>query len=200
MKVTVGWRVMESMRNEQQAYPIHTIGHSTRGIELFVDLLRQAQVRCVVDVRSIPRSRTNPQYNLDILPDTLAARQIQHRIIPELGGRRRQQKGVAPETNGFWRNRSFHNYADFAMSSPLFRAGLDQLLELGREIPCAIMCAEAVWWRCHRRIIADYLLLEGWDVRHLMGEGRIEPARMTSAAVVRGKVLAYPAEGGGQGA
>ena len=171
--------------------PIYTVGHSTRTIEEFVDLLRTANVQRLVDVRSIPRSRTNPQYNLDSLPETLSAWQISHTIIPELGGRRSRQKAVAPEVNGYWNNQSFHNYADYAMSAE-FRAGLECLMALSLETPCAIMCSEAVWWRCHRRIIADYLLLQGRTVCHIMARGRIDPAKITPAAVARGDVLVYP--------
>lgn len=171
--------------------PIYTIGHSTRSVEEFVELLRAGAVRHLVDVRSIPRSRTNPDYNLDTLPDTLAGWQIRHTIIPELGGRRGRQKQVDPDLNGFWDNQSFHNYADYAMSDE-YRAGLKQLLTMSAEVPCAIMCSEAVWWRCHRRIIADYLLLGGHEVLHLMGKDRIEPAKMTPAAKADGDVLTYP--------
>lgn len=176
---------------EAKAHPIYTVGHSTRSIEEFVEILRVGNVQRLVDVRSIPRSRTNPHYNLDVLPETLSAWQIKHTIIPELGGRRSRQKGVPPEVNGWWQNRSFHNYADYAMSEE-FRTGLDRLIELSVEAPCAIMCSEAVWWRCHRRIIADYLLLQGRVVLHLMGHGRIEPASRTPAAEVSGDVLVYP--------
>lgn len=174
-----------------EACPIYTVGHSTRTIEEFVELLRAAHVRHLIDVRSIPRSRTNPQYNLDALPQTLSTWQIRHTIIPELGGRRGRQKTVAPELNGYWDNQSFHNYADYAMSDE-FHRGLGRLTALSVEAPCAIMCSEAVWWRCHRRIIADYLLLERRVVLHLMGRGRIEPAKRTPAAVVQREVLIYP--------
>jgi uncharacterized protein (DUF488 family) len=177
---------------EAEAHPIYTIGHSTRSIEEFVEILRLGNVQRLVDVRSIPRSRTNPQYNLDVLPASLSAWQIRHTIIPELGGLRGRQKAVPPETNGYWQNRSFHNYADYAMSGE-FRAGLDRLIKLSVEAPCAIMCSEAVWWRCHRRIIADYLLLQGRVVFHLMGNGRVERASRTPAAEVEGDVLVYPA-------
>lgn len=170
---------------------IYTIGHSTRTIEAFVELLRTGGVRRVIDVRSIPRSRTNPQYNLDVLGETLAAWQIGYSLIPELGGRRGLQKTVAPEVNGFWKNQSFHNYADYAMSGE-FHTGLERLLALSAEMPCAIMCAEAVWWRCHRRIVADYLLLEGRSVLHLMGKDRMDPARRTPAACPDHGILVYP--------
>jgi len=176
------------------APPVYTIGHSTRSLDEFVEILRDAGVRCVVDVRSIPRSRTNPQYDLDTFPEALARRQIRHRFIAELGGRRSRQKDVDPAVNGFWQNRSFHNYADYALSDA-FREGLDELEQLAAATPCAVMCAEAVWWRCHRRIIADYLLADGRTVLHLMGEGRIDPATMTPGADRKGGKIVYPAEG-----
>lgn len=182
------------MKGDAEAYPIYTIGHSTRSIEEFVELLRLANVQRLVDVRSIPRSRTNPQYNLDVLPETLSAWQIRHTIIAELGGRRSRQKTVPDHINGYWQNRSFHNYADYAMSAE-FRGGLERLVQLSLEAPCAMMCSEAVWWRCHRRIISDYLLLEGRVVLHLMAAGRIERAKITPAAVAEGGVLVYPPQG-----
>ena len=179
------------MSRDGDERPIYTVGHSTRTIEEFIELLRGAAVQRLVDVRSIPRSRTNPVYNLDSLPESLSAFQIRHTIIPELGGRRNRQKSVAPEVNGFWNNQSFHNYADYALSAE-FRVGLERLMALSREASCAIMCSEAVWWRCHRRIIADYLLLHGRTVCHIMGNGRIEAAKRTPAAVAEGGVLVYP--------
>jgi uncharacterized protein (DUF488 family) len=172
--------------------PVYTIGHSTRTLCEFVDILRAGPVQLVVDVRTVPRSRTNPQYNADVLGDELAACQIGYERIAELGGLPGRSPNVAPETNGFWENRSFHNYADYALSED-FAGGLDQLLELADARPTAIMCAESVWWRCHRRIIADYLLLRGRTVLHLMSGGRVEPARMTPAAKERDGRLVYPA-------
>jgi uncharacterized protein (DUF488 family) len=172
--------------------PVHTIGHSTRSVSGLVDLLRIGEVAMVVDVRNIPRSRTNPQFNLDSLPAALAGYGIGHVRIAELGGLRGRSPTVPPEVNGFWRNRGFHNYADYALSET-FDAGLERLLELGVVDRCAIMCAEAVWWRCHRRIIADYLMLRDRTVFHLMDPGRAEPARMTPGAVASGRALTYPA-------
>ena len=173
--------------------PIFTIGHSTRSIPEFVELLRAGQVGMVVDVRSVPRSRTNPQYNLDALPDALASWQIGHTRIEELGGLRKKSKTVAPQVNGFWTNQSFHNYADYALSEE-FRHGLSQLHDLAGERRCAIMCAESVWWRCHRRIVADYMLAEGRAVFHLMGDARVDPAKMTAAAIRADDGLHYPAQ------
>lgn len=163
------------------ALPFYTIGHSTRSIEEFVELLRAAGVRLVADVRTAPRSRTNPQYNRDTFPDALADFQIGYEHIAALGGLRGHKRGAPESVNTFWQNASFRNYADYALSES-FRDGLARLREIGHESPCAIMCAEAVWWRCHRRIISDYLIAAGEDVFHIMGHGRIEPARMTEAA------------------
>ncbi|MFA7587844.1 MAG: DUF488 domain-containing protein [Novosphingobium sp.] len=171
---------------------IFTIGHSTKPIAAFVELLRVGKVTSVVDIRSISRSRANPQYNRDVLPAALASCQISYDEIPELGGLRKKSKTIPPDVNGFWTNRSFHNYADYALSAE-FRAGLCRLLELAASRRCAIMCAEAVWWRCHRRIVADYLLHQNRQVFHLMGRSRAEPAVMTAAARVEAAGLVYPA-------
>lgn len=125
------------------ALPFYTIGHSTRTVEAFVELLQTAKVTVVADIRSVPKSRTNPQYNEDTLPETLAGFQIGYEHITELGGLRGKAKTIAPGINGFWQNQSFHNYADYALTAP-FRSGLDHLITLGRERRCAMMCSEAV--------------------------------------------------------
>ncbi len=162
------------------AHPFFTIGHSTRPVTEFIDLLKGAQITLLIDVRSVPRSRTNPQYNRDILPETLARSAIGYEHMAALGGLRARQD-VPPDVNAFWQNQSFHNFADYAMT-PAFRSGLARLRALGHEGRCAIMCAEAVWWRCHRRIIADYLIAAGETVFHILSADRVEPARMTEAA------------------
>jgi uncharacterized protein (DUF488 family) len=174
--------------------PIFTIGHSTRSIPEFVELLRRAPADLVVDVRTVPRSRRNPQYNEDVLADELEPYQLGYVRIAGLGGLRGRSRDVPPELNGFWQNDSFHNYADYALSDE-FGAALTELLRISSSRRCAIMCAEAVWWRCHRRIIADYLLAHGRTVCHLMGSDRIEPARLTSAAEVEDGKILYPSEG-----
>jgi uncharacterized protein (DUF488 family) len=175
------------------AHPFFTIGHSTRPMGEFIDLLKGAQIGCVVDVRSVPRSRTNPQYNCDILSETLARFHIGYEHIAALGGLRARTHDVAPDVNAFWQNQSFHNYADYALTPP-FHSGLARLRALGQEGRCAIMCAEAVWWRCHRRIIADYLIAAGETVFHILGKDRIDPARITDAAKPRlGGSLIYAA-------
>ncbi|HSQ99788.1 MAG TPA: DUF488 domain-containing protein [Sphingomicrobium sp.] len=172
--------------------PIFTVGHSTRSIPQFTELLQSSQVSLVVDVRTVPRSRRNPQFNEDILGAELGEYQIGYLRIAGLGGLRGRSTDVPKAVNGFWQNQSFHNYADYALSDR-FADALGELLKLSLTRRCAIMCAEALWWRCHRRIIADYLLARGKSVCHLMGGGRLEPAHLTPGAeVTDGKVL-YPA-------
>src|SRR6476646_5031366 len=157
-----------------------TIGHSTRSIAEFTDLLHEIEIQLVVEVRTVPRSRTNPQFNREVLPITLSEFEIDYEHIAQLGGLRAKSASVPPSVNVFWRNSSFHNYADYAMSED-FKSGLTRLRELGHAKRSAIMCAEAVWWRCHRRIIADYLLAVGDEVSHILGRNHVERAHMTPA-------------------
>ena len=172
--------------------PFFTIGHSTRSVDAFVELLRQAEVELVVDVRTVPRSRTNPQYNGDILPATLSAFQIGYTHVAALGGLRGHVRDIAPSINAFWENQSFHNYADYAMTDA-FRAALARLRALGHARRCAVMCAEAVWWRCHRRIIADYLIAAGETVFHIVRADYIVPAQLTDCAKAGpAETLTYP--------
>ncbi len=169
---------------------IYTIGHSTHPLEEFISILKSQDIEFLVDVRTIPRSRTNPQFNKDSFPDPLGKESISYRHIAELGGLRskRKEKGESPNT--FWENKSFRNYADYAMTEN-FRKGLEELKEIAAQTRCAIMCAEAVWWRCHRRIIADYLIADGYPVFHIMGVGKIEAATMTKGAAItdRGQIV-----------
>jgi uncharacterized protein (DUF488 family) len=173
--------------------PFYTVGHSTRSLEEFAALLRGAEIELVADIRTVPRSRTNPQFNKDTLPDALAAYGIAYEHIAALGGLRGKTHSLPSSVNGFWTNDSFHNYADYALSE-VFHAGLKHLRERGSERRCTMMCSEAVWWRCHRRIVADYLIAGGETVFHIMGNDRLEPARLTSGAVVRADdTVVYPA-------
>ena len=173
--------------------PFFTIGHSNRGIDAFIALLRGSGVRLVADIRKLPGSRANPQFDHDRLSASLAAQGIGYEHIAALGGLRGKAAQVPPEANAYWTNASFHRYADYALSGE-FRDGLQHLVDAGRERTTAMMCAEAVWWRCHRRIVADYLLARGERVFHILGEGRIEPARMTDGAVPQtGGTVLYPA-------
>ena len=177
-----------------ETLPVFTIGHSTRSIPHFVDLLRAGPADLVIDIRTVPKSRHNPQYNEDVLGKELAPFQIGYSRVESLGGLRGKAQDIPPDVNGFWRNQSFHNYADYALSDA-FAAGLDELLGLATERPTAIMCAEAVWWRCHRRIVADYLIARGRPVFHLMGDNRAEPARLTPGAQVEENRIIYPDSG-----
>jgi uncharacterized protein (DUF488 family) len=172
---------------------VFTVGHSNRSLDDFVALLSECQVDLVVDVRRIPMSRSNPQFNKDTLPEVLAASAVAYEHVAALGGRRGRRPGVSREVNALWTNDSFHNYADYALSAE-FRAGLDRLHDVARVTRCAIMCSEAVWWRCHRRIVADYLIVGGDAVWHIIGRGRLEPARLTPGAVPQaGGAVVYPA-------
>jgi len=174
--------------------PFFTIGHSTRPLGTFVDLLKSADIRLVVDVRTIPRSRTNPQYNGDALAAALSTLKIGYEHVAALGGLRGRQRGVPSATNAFWQNESFHNYADYALSED-FQSGLKQLRGLGRSTRSAIMCAEILWWQCHRRIISDYLIAAGETVFHILPLGQVTQASMTSAAEPGASgTLVYPIE------
>jgi uncharacterized protein (DUF488 family) len=177
------------------ARPFFTIGHSTRSIDEFEGLLSKAEVRLVVDVRTIPRSRTNPQYNSEALAEALSEFGIDYEHIVALGGLRGRKRDAPADVNAFWQNQRFHNYADYAMSEE-FHSGLTRLRELGHATQCAIMCAEAVWWRCHRRIIADYLIAAGEAVFHILGRNHIEQAHMTGAAKIEPTgTLTYSVDG-----
>lgn len=170
---------------------IVTVGHSTRSAEEFVDLLKAHGVTCVGDVRTVPRSRRNPQFNKETLSGTLKAAGIGYRHFPGLGGLR-HAKAEAQENRG-WRNASFRGYADY-MQSAEFAESLDELIELARHERVAIMCAEAVPWRCHRSLIGDALLVRGIAVEDLMTPTRSQPHTLTSFAKVEGTRVTYPPE------
>lgn len=171
--------------------PFFTIGHSTRSVEELTYLLRVAGADTIVDVRKIPRSITNPQFNKEALPEALAKRQIGYRHIATLGGLRGRQPSFSASSNTLWRNKSFRNYADYALTGP-FKEGLAELITLNSERTCAIMCAEVLWWRCHRRIIADYLLSKNKLVFHILGVNDIKPATLTPGALASSGGVFYP--------
>lgn len=154
----------------------------------FVSLLLTSGVDLLVDIRTFPRSRTNPQYDLDVLPGLLALHGIGHSRIPELGGLRHVRPG---SVNTAWRNESFQGFADH-MATPEFARGIAILEEDVSSHTVAIMCAEAVWWRCHRSMIADAMVARGHDVRHIMPDGRVVPAKLHDFAVVVDGVVTYP--------
>ena len=170
---------------------IWTIGHSTRPLEEFLSLLAGSRIEAIADVRSFPGSRKYPQYGKDALAATLAGRAIGYQWLRALGGRRR----ASPDSpNTAWRNASFRGYADY-MSTAEFALGLDQLLELASEEHTAVMCAEAVWWRCHRSMIADALCVYGVEVVHILDAKHSVVHPMTSPArIVRGKLSYATAE------
>ena len=172
--------------------PYYTIGHSTRTIPEFVTLLQEAGIELLVNVRTVPRSRMNPQFNKEALPGSLAEHGIGYEHIAELGGLRGRRRTDQPSPNGYWENDSFRNYADHALSDA-FQSGLARLVMLGGERTTALMCAEAVWWRCHRRIIADYLLAAGHAVFHILGAGHIDRASLSLGARIVDEGVVYPA-------
>jgi len=167
---------------------VYTIGHSTRSSEDFLQLLQSHGVQQLVDVRTVPRSRHNPQFNQDTLPATLAGAGILYAHLPELGGLR---KARPDSINDAWENASFRGYADY-MQTPEFAAGLEHLLALARERPTVIMCAEAVPWRCHRSLIGDALLARGHAVEDILSPTRRSPHKMTRFAQVEGERVTYP--------
>jgi uncharacterized protein (DUF488 family) len=167
-----------------------TIGHSTRPMEDFVALLQENRVETLADVRRFPGSRRYPHFNSDALAKSLQQNDIEYLHFPELGGRRKPDPN---SLNTVWRNESFRAYADF-LETPEFAAGLDRLLEAGAKRRLAMMCSEAVWWRCHRSLLADVLKSRGYEVIHILGPGKTEEHPYTSAAkIVEGK-LSYRGE------
>jgi uncharacterized protein (DUF488 family) len=170
---------------------ILTVGHSTRSLESFIRLVQAHGVTRVVDVRTIPRSRHNPHFNGDTFPDALRAAGIAYTHMRALGGLRRGSKD-SPNTG--WRNSGFRAYADY-MQSPEFDEALNGLIEFARRDRIAIMCAEAIPWRCHRSLISDALAVRGINVEHIMTETRCDPHRITPFAKVDGTRITYPEPG-----
>jgi uncharacterized protein (DUF488 family) len=175
--------------SEANVSRIWTIGHSTRTIEEFLDLLRANDIQAIADVRSYPGSRRYPHFNVDALHDSLMRENIDYIPLRKLGGRRRAS---ADSPNTVWRSESFRGYADY-METDDYREGIEALLELGRRRRTAVMCAEAVWWRCHRALISDYLKACGVTVEHIMDgkENVVHP--FTGAARIANGELVYGA-------
>lgn len=173
------------MTTKKRATKIWTVGHSTRPIQNFLELLVEHQIQTVADVRSLPGSRKYPQYNQDTLAATLTEHNIKYEWFERLGGRRRTQ---ADSPNTVWRNASFRGYADYMMTVE-FEAALNQLHRLAASSRTALMCAEAVWWRCHRSMIADALCVDGTQVVHIMDAKHNVTHPMTAPArVVKGRL------------
>lgn len=169
---------------------VWTIGHSTRPIDEFIGLLRAHQIGHLVDVRTVPRSRYNPQFNTETLAQSLRDAGLTYRHLPGLGGLRKPRKD---SINAGWHNDNFRGYADY-MQTEEFHKALEELLAYCRDRTTAIMCAEAVPWRCHRSLIADTLVLHGWAIRHIMTEAKADLHKLTSFAHVENGTLTYPKE------
>jgi uncharacterized protein (DUF488 family) len=169
---------------------IWTIGHSTRKIDIFLSLLQENGIKFVADVRMFPGSKRYPQFGREALAKSLGEHGIRYEHFPELGGRR---KAKPDSKNTAWRNESFRGYADY-METEDYRNGIARLVDLANQSgPAAIMCAEAVWWRCHRSLISDYLKARGVEVIHILDEKRTEPHPFTSAATIVNGELSYKA-------
>ncbi|WP_024890524.1 DUF488 family protein [Luteimonas huabeiensis] len=173
-----------------------TIGHSTRPLEVFLGMLSEAGIFTVADVRRYPGSRRNPQYAAEALAASLPGAGIGYLPMPELGGRRRPRED-SPHTA--WRNAAFRGYADY-MDTPAYAAARARLGDAALERPTAVMCAEAMWWSCHRSLIADDFKARGWEVVHLMAPGKAQLHPYTAAARIVDGRLDYGAPAGDQGA
>ena len=172
--------------------PIWTIGHSTRKIDTFISLLEENGIKLLVDVRTLPGSKRYPHFNKETLAKSLQEHGIHYEHFAELGGRR---KPKPDSRNTAWRNASFRGYADY-METEEFHKGVRRLLDLASEAgPTVIMCAEAVWWRCHRALISDYLKVRGIEVIHILDVNKTEPHPFTPAARIVGGALSYESEG-----
>lgn len=168
-----------------------TVGHSTHALDEFTDLLRRHEIELVADVRTVPKSKRHPHFQSETLGKSLPGAGIGYVHLPALGGWRRP---LPASPNGAWRNRSFQGYADYAMSEE-FAASLDELRELAADRRTAVMCAEALWWRCHRRLIADRLVAAGQTVCHIGSDGRAAAHRLTPFAIAdEGGLVTYPPE------
>ena len=168
---------------------LFTIGHSTRSLGEFVNLLRASHIECLADVRTIPRSRHTPQFNREALEVELPKAGLRYVHFPRLGGLRKSSGKGSP--NSGWRNASFRGFADY-MQTDEFACGFDELWALAGRVPSAIMCAEALYWRCHRSLIADAFTVRGGAVCHIRSDQKIESHRLTSFAVVSDGRITYP--------
>ena len=170
---------------------IWTIGHSTRTIDEFISLLEENEIKLLADVRAWPGSKRYPHFNKDALAESLSAQGIRYEHFPELGGKR---KSKPDSHNTAWRNASFRGYADY-METEQFQKGIERLLDVAANAgPTAIMCAEAVWWRCHRSLVADYLKARGVEVLHVLGTNKVDSHPYTPAARIVNGELSYEAE------
>ena len=166
---------------------IYTIGHSTRTLDEFIAILHSLQVKTLVDIRSLPGSRKYPQFDKENLEIEMPAHDIEYLYMKGLGGRRKVNKN---STNTRWMNASFRAYADY-METVDFKTAIEELESIALQSPTAYMCAEAVWWRCHRSLVSDYLKAKGWKVMHIMGIGKVQEHSYTSPARLIGDTVCY---------
>jgi uncharacterized protein (DUF488 family) len=179
-----------SARRKSPKISLFTVGHSTRSIEDFVALLKTHGVRRVLDIRTIPRSRHNPQFNREALAQSLRAAKIAYTHLKKLGGLRHAK----PDSKNLgWHNASFRGFADY-MQTEQFQKGLERAMKLAESKPCALMCAEAVPWRCHRSLVADALFARHVPVYHIVSASAAQPHKLTPFARVRGKKITYPTD------
>ena len=178
------------MPREAPSPIVMTIGHSTRTLDEFIGLLQAHEATCVVDVRTVPRSRHNPQFNKDSLPESLKKVRVKYVHMPQLGGLRHAKRD---SLNLGWRNASFRGYADY-MQTPEFAQSIEELIRLANQDRIVLMCAEAVPWRCHRSLIGDALLVRGICTEHIMSATRRQVHTLTPFAKVRGTAITYPPE------
>jgi uncharacterized protein (DUF488 family) len=167
---------------------IRTIGHSTRSEEEFLSIVEAFSIQLIVDIRTVPRSRKNPQYGQEQLMQWLPRNGVGYLLLSELGGLRHPRKD---SVNTGWRNASFRGYADYMQTTP-FQTALEQLIALGSDRSVAIMCAEAVPWRCHRSLVSDALVIRNIDVQHVMNSNAAKPHVLTAWARVEGLSITYP--------
>jgi uncharacterized protein (DUF488 family) len=177
--------------NMDMSIELFTIGHSNHPLEQFLDLLKRHQIAVLVDIRRFPGSRSFPQFNQDNLSAALREEGIDYLWLEALGGRRPKSKSSSPSSNSGLRNASFRNYADY-MQTEEFRQGIDELLKMAASRRAAIMCSESVFWRCHRRLVSDYVTANGGSVQHIFPNGTIKPHSMTEGADVENGTVTYP--------
>ena len=176
---------------------LFTVGHSTHSEERFLELLLQHGIRVLADIRRFPGSRRFPQFNQENLASLLPGQGMEYRWIRELGGRREKMAGQEQSKNLGLRNESFRNYADY-MATDSFRTGIHELLKDAENKPTAFMCSESLFWRCHRRLVSDYLLIKGVPIQHILPTGKLQPHTLTEGAKVDHGELTYPAGDSGQ--
>ena len=175
---------------------LFTIGHSTHSLDRFLALLASHGIEVLADIRRFPGSRSFPHFNQDKLASTLPKAGIEYRWIEALGGRRHKEANGSSKNLGL-RNESFRNYADYMLTES-FQDGVKQLLSIAQERPTAFMCSESVFWRCHRRLVSDFLLVHGIIVQHIMPSGELQPHTLTAGARVEAGELTYPPPGADQ--